>query len=157
MPVITATLSIPDTELDWSFSRSSGPGGQNVNKVSSKATLFWDVAQSPSLPNVVRQRFLEAFRNKINKQGQLVLSSQRFREQPRNVRACLEKLQELLTLVESPPRRRKKTRPPRSATERRFERQTGPGREKAASTITSLGSFKGRRRLLEALRGNLCV
>jgi ribosome-associated protein len=120
MPVVTATLSIPDTELDWSFSRSSGPGGQNVNKVSSKATLFWDVAQSPSLPNVVRQRFLEAFGNKINKQGQLVLSSQRFRDQPRNVRACLEKLQELLTLVESPPRRRKKTRPPRSATERRL-------------------------------------
>ena len=138
MPVVTATLSIPDTELDWSFSRSSGPGGQNVNKVSSKATLFWDVTQSPSLPDVVRQRFLEAFRNKINKQGQLVLSSQRFRDQPRNVRACLEKLHELLTLVESPPRRRKKTFSATFCDRAAIERKTGPGREKAASTIISL-------------------
>ena len=66
MPVITATLSIPDNEFEWSFSRSSGPGGQNVNKVSSKATLFWNVVESPCLPEVIRQRFMEAFPNKIN-------------------------------------------------------------------------------------------
>ena len=120
MPVITATFSIPDNEFDWSFSRSSGPGGQNVNKVSSKATLFWNVVESPCLPEVIRQRFMEAFPNKINKQGQLVISSQRFRDQPRNVRACLEKLHDLLVQVEATPRRRKKTRPSRSATERRL-------------------------------------
>jgi len=120
MPIVTATLTIPDAELDWSFSRSSGPGGQNVNKVSSKATLFWNVTQSPSLPEGVRSRFLEAFSNKINKQGQLVLSSQRFRDQPRNVQACLSKLRELLIHVEQPPRRRKKTSPPRAAEQRRL-------------------------------------
>ena len=120
MPVITATLLIPDTEFEWGFSRSSGPGGQNVNKVSSKATLFWNVVNSASLPEGVRKRFLDAFPNKINKQGQLVVSSQRFRDQPRNVRACLEKLHELLMQVEAEPRRRKKTRPSRAATERRL-------------------------------------
>lgn len=130
MPVITATLSIPDTELEWSFSRSSGPGGQNVNKVSSKATLFWNVAKSPSLSDVVRQRFIEAFPNKINKQGQLVLSSQRFRDQPRNVRACLEKLHDLLAEVETAPRKRKKTRPTRSATERRLSNKQAHAEKK---------------------------
>ena len=130
MPVTTATLLIPDTELEWSFSRSSGPGGQNVNKVSSKATLFWDVASSPSLSDVVRQRFLEAFPNKVNKQGQLVLSSQRFRDQPRNVRACLDKLHDLLVTVEATPRRRKKTRPTRSATERRLNKKQAHAEKK---------------------------
>ena len=120
MPVLTATFSIPDAEFEWSFSRSSGPGGQNVNKVSTKATLFWDVTHSPNLPEAVRSRFIESFGSKINKQGQLVLSSQRFRERPRNVQACLNKLHELLTAVERPPRRRKATRTPRSAKERRL-------------------------------------
>ena len=130
MPVITATLSIPDNEFEWSFSRSSGPGGQNVNKVSSKATLFWNVVESPCLPKIIRQRFIDAFPNKINKQGQLVISSQRFRDQPRNVRACLDKLHELLTQVEATHRRRKKTRPPRSATERRLNNKQAHGEKK---------------------------
>ncbi len=130
MPLITATISIPDTEFEWSFSRSSGPGGQNVNKVSSKATLFWNVTKSPCLPEVVRQRFLEAFSNKINKQGQLVIASQRFRDQPRNMRACLEKLRDLLLQVEATPRRRKKTRPPRSATERRLNNKQAHAEKK---------------------------
>ena len=130
MPVITATLSIPDNEFEWSFSRSSGPGGQNVNKVSSKATLFWNVVESPCLPEVIRQRFMEAFPNKINKQGQLVISSQRFRDQPRNVRACLEKLHDLLMQVEATPRRRKKTRPSRSATERRLNNKQAHAEKK---------------------------
>jgi len=120
MPVITATLSIPDAEFEWSFSRSSGPGGQNVNKVSTKATLFWNVTLSPSLPEAVRARFIESFGNKINKEGQLVLSSQRFRQRPRNARACLDKLHELLTAVERPPRKRRRTRIPTSARERRL-------------------------------------
>ena len=120
MPVVTATLSIPDTEFEWSFSRSSGPGGQNVNKVSTKATLFWNVTHSPSLPEAVRARFIESFGNKINKEGQLVLSSQRFRQRPRNARACLDKLHELLTVVERPPRKRRRTRIPASARERRL-------------------------------------
>jgi ribosome-associated protein len=120
MPVVTATLNIPDAELTFTFARSAGPGGQHVNKVNTKATLRWDVSNSPSLPDDVRGRFLAKYPRRINKEGRLVLSSQRFRDQHRNVSDCLEKLRELLLAVESSPRRRKKTAPTKSSRERRL-------------------------------------
>ena len=91
-----------------------------MNKVNTKATLRWDVSNSPSLPDDVRGRFLAKYPRRINKEGRLVLSSQRFRDQHRNVSDCLEKLRELLLAVESSPRRRKKTAPTKSSRERRL-------------------------------------
>ena len=81
---VTHRLQIPESEFAWSFVRASGPGGQNVNKVASKAVLRWDVAHSPSLPEEVKARLRTLQRRRITGEGELVLSSQRYRDQDRN-------------------------------------------------------------------------
>ena len=120
MLVITDNLAIPLQELDFTFSRSSGPGGQNVNKVNTKVTLHWSVESSPNLPEGVRERFLAQFRRRINRQGQLVITSQRFRDQGRNVADCMEKLREMVMSVRFAPKPRKASRPTRASKERRL-------------------------------------
>lgn len=118
---ITRTLHIPETEFTWSFARSGGPGGQNVNKVASKAVLRWNVAASPSLPDAVKARFQASQKNRITIEGELVLTSERFRDQERNRQDCLEKLAELVRQAATIPRRRKATRPSRSSRENRLK------------------------------------
>ncbi|MEX0642401.1 MAG: alternative ribosome rescue aminoacyl-tRNA hydrolase ArfB [Pirellulales bacterium] len=117
---INARLSIPRSELRFSFVRSSGPGGQNVNKVASKAVLRWAVATSASLSDDVRVRLAAANHRRINDRGELILTSQRYRDQARNIGDCLEKLRQLILSAASPPRPRKKTRVPKSAHESRL-------------------------------------
>lgn len=114
-------LHIPLEEFEFSYARSSGPGGQNVNKVNSKVLLRWPVQTSPSLPDAVRQRFLDRFRNRVTASGDVLVSSQRFRDQPRNVADCLDKLREMLIAVAAPPTRRKRTKPTRGSIKRRLE------------------------------------
>ncbi|HET6880823.1 MAG TPA: alternative ribosome rescue aminoacyl-tRNA hydrolase ArfB [Pirellulales bacterium] len=114
-------LRVPLEEFEFSFARSSGPGGQNVNKVNSKALLRWPVTVSPSLPEAVRQRFLTRYRNRVTAEGDVLVSSQRFRDQARNVDDCLDKLREMLAAVAAPPTRRKRTRPTRASVKRRLE------------------------------------
>jgi ribosome-associated protein len=136
---VTAQIRIPLSELSFTFARSSGPGGQNVNKVNSKATLHWPVTTSASLPDDVRARFVSAFGGQINKLGELVVQSQRFRDQERNIEDCLEKLRGMLQRVATPPKRRKKTRPSRASKQRRLNdkkarsevksRRSGPSHE----------------------------
>ncbi len=101
--------------------RSSGPGGQNVNKVATKALLRWKVAESPSLSAAVRKRFLERFGRRIDKAGILELRSQRFRDRGRNVADCLERLRAMLLEVATPPKKRVPTRPTRGSQERRLQ------------------------------------
>src|SRR5271168_3775823 len=96
---INSRLRIPLDEFEFTFARSSGPGGQNVNKVSSKALLRWPVAASPSLPAEVKERLLTRYRARITGAGELLVTSQRFRDQGRNIDDCLEKLRELLASV----------------------------------------------------------
>jgi ribosome-associated protein len=119
--VVTPDLVIPGAELQLSYARSAGPGGQNVNKVSSKAVLRWQAAATPSLPESVRQRFTAKYGNRINAEGELVLAADEYREQSRNVSACYERLRVMIVAVLKPPRRRVKTRPSRAAVERRIE------------------------------------
>jgi len=119
--VVNADIIIPAGELQLSFARSAGPGGQNVNKVSSKAVLRWQVVATASLPEAVRRRFVTRYANRINVAGELVLSSDEYREQPRNTAACMERLRTMILAVLVPPRRRVKTRPPRAAVERRIK------------------------------------
>ena len=121
MLVVNERLKIPLSEFQFTFSRSAGPGGQNVNKVNSKATLRWPFRTSPTLPHDVRARFLARHANWITKDGDFLVSSQEFRDQPQNIERCLAKLKELLASVAVAPRRRIKTKPSRSSQRRRLD------------------------------------
>jgi ribosome-associated protein len=121
MLVVDEQIQIPLGELRLSFSRSSGPGGQNVNKVNSKVTLHWNVATTAQLPEDVRQRFLERYRGRITTDGDIVLSSQLTRDQGRNRTDCLEKLRNLILAVRRAPTPRRARKPSRAARERRLQ------------------------------------
>jgi ribosome-associated protein len=127
---VNSRISIPRVELQFSFVRSSGPGGQNVNKVASKAVLRWPVAHSTSIPAAVRDRFVTRYARRINDRGELVLSSQRYRDQARNVEDCLTKLRELVLAVAAPPRTRKKSTPPPRAREKRLREKRSVAEKK---------------------------
>ena len=118
---VTNSLRIPLDEFEFTYARSSGPGGQNVNKVNSKALLRWPVRTSPSLPEAVRQRFLSRYGNRVTAEGDVLISSQRYRDQAKNVDDCLAKLQEMLAAVAVAPVRRKRTKPSRGSIKRRLE------------------------------------
>jgi ribosome-associated protein len=119
MLTITSTIQIPPEEFTFTFARSGGPGGQNVNKVNSKAVLRWTVATSPSLPEDVRARFMDKFATRITTEGDLIITCQKYRDQTSNVDNCLEKLQHMLISVAVPPRLRRATRPTAASKERR--------------------------------------
>jgi ribosome-associated protein len=114
-------IHIPDEEFAWSFVRSGGPGGQNVNKVASKAVLRWDLANSPSVPEAVKARLRTIQRRRITTEGVLVLNSQRFRDQDKNRQDCLDKLKEMLLEASFVPKARKRSKPSRGARERRLQ------------------------------------
>lgn len=134
---INDQIAIPRSELRFSFVRSSGPGGQNVNKVASKAVLRWAVAQSPSLSDPVRQRFLTRYRRRINDRGELILASQRYRDQAKNVEDCLTKLREMILAAASVPKARKKTRVPHAAREARLRQKRVVAQKKQRRTPPS--------------------
>jgi ribosome-associated protein len=123
--------ALPLRELRFDFARSSGPGGQNVNKVESKALLRWDVSASRALPAALLARFRTRFARRISAEGVLVLSSQRHRTRERNVADCLAKLEAMLAEVATPPKKRKPTRPGRAARERRLSEKRATSRRKA--------------------------
>ena len=118
---VTERITIPDSELHWEFARSGGPGGQNVNKVNSKAVLRWSPATSPSLPEPVRARLLAALAGRLTGDGELLIASQLTRDQGRNVEDCLEKLRALVLAAVTPPKKRRPTRPTRASQVRRVE------------------------------------
>jgi len=120
MLIVEPDIRIPLAELQFTFVRSAGPGGQNVNKVNTKAVLRWPVTASPSLPEGVRQRFRAKFANRLTTEGELVLSSQRFRDQSRNKSDCLDKLQAMLASVARPPVKRRRTKPSKASKTRRL-------------------------------------
>jgi len=113
-------FGIPESELQFRYARSSGPGGQNVNKTASKATLRWNPFASRALPPDVRERFARAYASRLTTEGELVLQGQRYRDQARNAADCVAKLAEMLRAVARPPRARRPTRPGRGAVERRL-------------------------------------
>jgi len=131
---VTEPPAIPLRELAIRFVRSSGAGGQNVNKVATKAVLRWPVATSRALARDVRDRFLERWSTRIAASGELVLTSDRYRDQGRNVADCLEKLRAMLAEVAEPPKPRKPTKPSRASRERRLEQK------RARSTLKRLRS-----------------
>jgi ribosome-associated protein len=121
--VVSTHLKIPLEEFCISYSRSSGPGGQNVNKVSSKVTVRWAVAQSPSLPIDLRQSVVTYFGNRLTTSGDLLVTSQRFRDASKNLSDCLAKLRLLIAAAVRPPKVRRPTRPSRGSVARRLEQK----------------------------------
>jgi ribosome-associated protein len=128
--IINSRIQISDDELRFTFVRSSGPGGQNVNKVNTKAVLRWSVGDSRGVPEDVRARFVERFPQRVTGEGEVVIASQRFRDQRQNERDCLEKLREMLLAVANPPKRRRKTRPTRASVVRRQTEKRAHGQKK---------------------------
>jgi ribosome-associated protein len=128
---ITPNIKIPDAELRLSFARSSGPGGQNVNKVSSKAVLHFAMLTTPSLPPDVRQRFLERYQSRLTNAGEIVIHSEEFRDQPRNIQACYDKLRQMVLTVLRPPKKRRATKPTRGSKVRRLNEKKRRGEVKA--------------------------
>lgn len=121
-PVISDPLALIDPkELEFQFVRASGPGGQNVNKVSSAVELRFDVAHSPSLPEAVRARMMELYASRITKRGHIVIEADRFRTQERNRQDALTRLADMLRAAMHRPKKRVPTRPSRAAQARRVE------------------------------------
>jgi ribosome-associated protein len=118
---ITSSIVIDDSEIQEEFIRSSGPGGQNVNKVATTVQLRFDVANSPSLPDEVRERLISLARGRITEDGVLIISAQRFRTQGRNRQDATERLAALIRRAAEKPRGRRKTRPTLASKIRRLE------------------------------------
>jgi len=127
---VNSQIAIPRREIAFSFVRSSGPGGQNVNKVASKAVLRWQIATSPSIPDHLRARLIGHLGRRMNDRGELVLASQRYRDQSKNIDDCLQKLCELVAAAVKVRKRRKKTAMPRSAREARLKEKRSTGERK---------------------------
>jgi ribosome-associated protein len=128
---VTSRLQIPETELRWRFSRSSGPGGQSVNTSDSRAELSFDVAGSPSLGPTARARALERLAGRLV-DGVITVAAEEHRSQLRNRQAARERLAELLREATAPPPApRRPTRPTRAARQRRLDSKRKRGDTKA--------------------------
>ncbi|MEZ5545962.1 MAG: alternative ribosome rescue aminoacyl-tRNA hydrolase ArfB [Lysobacteraceae bacterium] len=134
MLTISSTIAIPDEELTERFVRASGPGGQNVNKVSTAVELRFDAMASPSLPESVRARLLARRDRRIGTDGVIVISAQRFRSQDRNREDARERLAALIHAALEPPKPRIATRPTRASRERRLDAKKERGQIKRART-----------------------
>ena len=118
---ITPSLAIRPEELEFRFVRASGPGGQNVNKVSTAVELRFDVANSPSLPEALRVRLLARRDRRLTDEGVLVISAQRFRTQERNRADARERLAAVILAATHVPKKRVATRPTRASKLRRLD------------------------------------
>ncbi|MEM5516976.1 alternative ribosome rescue aminoacyl-tRNA hydrolase ArfB [Henriciella sp. AS95] len=127
---INDEISVPYWELVETFTRSSGPGGQSVNKVSSAVQLRWNVDAS-SIPPAVKARFHRLWKNRITKDGEVIVDASEHRSQPRNRDAARERLTQMIRKATQKKKRRIPTRPGRGAIERRIKAKKELGEKKA--------------------------
>jgi len=128
--VVRPSVVIPQSELVWRFSRSSGPGGQGVNTTDSKAQLTFDVARSPSIPEALRTRAVDRLATRLI-DGRLTITASEQRSQLQNRRAAEQRLVEALrAALAPPPRKRRPTKPSRSAVDRRIKEKKSRGMTK---------------------------
>jgi len=131
---ITDSISIDEDELSESFVLASGPGGQNVNKVSSAVQLRFDVAHSPSLRDDVRARLIALSGQRLTKDGVLIIVSRAHRTQERNRADARAKLADLITRAATPPKPRRPTKPTKASKRRRLESKIARGKLKQNRT-----------------------
>lgn len=118
---VTPTIAIDESEIRQEFIRASGPGGQNVNKVATAVQLRFDVANSPSLSEDVRERLISLARRRITEEGVLIIDARRFRTQGANRQDAVERLVELIRKAAQKPQFRRMTRPTLASKTRRLE------------------------------------
>ena len=116
-------IKVDTNELKYTFSKSSGAGGQNVNKLNTQVTLIWDLNDSKSISGAVKNRFKTLFKGFINDRGQVLIKSQRHRSQKRNIDDVNLKLRSMLISASKEPKRREETRPTRSSVRKRLEKK----------------------------------
>ena len=115
------SINIPSSEITFTYARSSGPGGQNVNKTESKAILRWNLRAATWVPDDVKSRFADTFGSRLTTEGDIVIHSDESRDRSSNERACLEKLKDMLRRVWVAPKKRVATKPSRNSQRRRVE------------------------------------
>jgi ribosome-associated protein len=128
--IVTPEVVIGDDELEWKFIRASGPGGQNVNKVSSAVQLRFQLPFNSSIPVAARNRLRRIAGQKLKDDGTLLLSARNERSQEQNRRAALERLSELVRAALIEPKVRRKTKPTKGSKERRIESKKQRGATK---------------------------
>lgn len=137
MIAVTDTIFLDESEIEESFIRSSGPGGQNVNKVSSAVQIRFDARRSRSLPDAVAVRLMRLAGSKLTQDGIIVITAQRHRDQARNRVDAVERLVELIREAVPPPVPRRATRPTKASKEKRLE-----GKAKRSGIKSMRGSVK---------------
>jgi ribosome-associated protein len=133
---VTPSISIDEKEIKEVFVRASGPGGQNVNKVSTAVQLRFDVLSSPSLPEDVRQRLMRIGGRRVTDEGVLVIDARRFRTQDRNRQDARARLVEIVRTAARRPKPRKATRPTAASRQRRIEGKKQRAQVKRMRRIT---------------------
>lgn len=118
---VTRNISIDEKEIEEEFILASGPGGQNVNKVATAVQLRFDVRNSPSLPEDIRERLINLAGRRINRDGVLIIKARRFRAQDKNRRDAINRLVDLIKRAARVPKSRRKTRPTMASKRRRLE------------------------------------
>jgi ribosome-associated protein len=127
---VTLHINLDENELEFRFVRSSGPGGQNVNKVATAVQLRFDVGNSPSLPGDVRTRLIRLAGRRVTQDGILLIEARQFRTQERNREDAIARLVELIRRATENPKPRKKTKPSGAAKEKRIEQKKRRGKAK---------------------------
>jgi ribosome-associated protein len=137
MITISETLSLDENEIEESFIRASGPGGQNVNKVSSAVQIRFDARRSPSLPTPVALRLMQLAGRRLTQDGVIVITAQRFRDQTQNRADAQNRLVEMIREAMVPPKPRRATKPTNASREKRLN-----GKAKRSTVKTMRGSIK---------------
>ncbi len=118
---VTSDISLSENEIHFSFTHASGPGGQNVNKVATAVKLNFDIINSPSLPQDVKQRVLKFGGKRVSRDGTLVIDARRYRTQERNRQDALDRLVSLIRKATIKPKPRRKTQPTKASREKRIQ------------------------------------
>lgn len=137
---VNSAITIEEKELRFAFKRSSGPGGQNVNKVSSAVQLRFDAARSPSLPDRVRERLVALAGSRVTKDGVVIIDASRHRTQERNREDAVARLIALIRAAARRPKRRRATKPTRASREQRLvEKQHRSKTKRARGPVRDTG------------------